>query len=727
MAARVDHARHLRHVLPRRRDLRRRQQRLGGRRRRASASSSTPRTTSRRILAVVGDRTGGRSCAPTPTTTTSGSRRRCASGVHGADPAAPRRPAAVGADPPRRAVGRDLADGQMIKVAGTDAARAAHPGPLTRRRSASTPRTWARLHRRHPVPRRPRRDRPVVQRPRHDRRLDPRPGCSPCPDETVVHTGHGDDTTHRRRARECPRRVTMWPDLRPGQPVSHASVIRVGASSDCDLPTAAARRLQVRRRRDLGALPRGPGGHPPVPVSRCSQAATGSLHGYDVVDHTRINAELGGSGARRAGRGGPRAGARAGGRRRAQPHGARRPESSNAAAVGRAAHGRDAAHAHWFDVDWDALDGRIGLPVLGSRSRRCSRGRPAARRGRRTTGAALPRPRLPGRRRHVDGDRRRRGRLLAAQHYLLAGWRDKRQHPQLPAVLRRRLPGRGPGRGARRLRRHPRAAGRPRPRGIVEGFRIDHPDGLADPEGYLDRLRRRCGPAPRSGSRRSWRATSAARRGPATGTTGYDAAKRAITAALVDRAIAPGADRRLGAHRRRPSCSTSSTESKRAGRRRGAGARAAPAGPAGRARRCPTPTAGRLEEAVVELLVACEVYRAYVRPGSPVDELAAAAARRRLRAAAARPGPTSPTSSPQLGALADRPATARRRGRLRGAPPADLGTGDGQGRSRTPRSTAGTGSSRWPRWAATRTCSTRAAPSELHAWAATSSSTGRSA
>ncbi len=28
------------------------------------------------------------------------------------------------------------------------------------------------------------------------------------------------------------------------------------------------------------------------------------------------------------------------------------------------AHGRDAEHAHWFDVDWDALGGRIGLPVL---------------------------------------------------------------------------------------------------------------------------------------------------------------------------------------------------------------------------------------------------------------------------------------------------------------------------------------------------------------------------
>jgi (1->4)-alpha-D-glucan 1-alpha-D-glucosylmutase len=29
------------------------------------------------------------------------------------------------------------------------------------------------------------------------------------------------------------------------------------------------------------------------------------------------------------------------------------------------AHGREASTASWFDVDWDALDGRIGLPLLG--------------------------------------------------------------------------------------------------------------------------------------------------------------------------------------------------------------------------------------------------------------------------------------------------------------------------------------------------------------------------
>ena len=36
--------------------------------------------------------------------------------------------------------------------------------------------------------------------------------------------------------------------------------------------------------------------------------------------------------------------------------------------------------------------------------------------------------------------------------------------------------------------------------GLVDGLRVDHPDGLADPRGYLDRLRERSG-----GCGRSWR------------------------------------------------------------------------------------------------------------------------------------------------------------------------------------------------------------------------------
>jgi (1->4)-alpha-D-glucan 1-alpha-D-glucosylmutase len=65
-------------------------------------------------------------------------------------------------------------------------------------------------------------------------------------------------------------------------------------------------------------------------------------------------------------------------------------------------------------------------------------------------------------------------------------------------------------------------------RGVVDGLRIDHPDGLRDPEGYLRRLAREAGPNPwvvvekilEPGERlpQSW---------PVAGTTGYDFAYRA--------------------------------------------------------------------------------------------------------------------------------------------------------------------------------------------------------
>ena len=56
--------------------------------------------------------------------------------------------------------------------------------------------------------------------------------------------------------------------------------------------------------------------------------------------------------------------------------------------------------------------------------------------------------------------------------------------------------------------------------GVIDGVRVDHPDGLADPAGYLRRLRdaasRTCG------SRRSSRSASALRDWPVDGTVGYE-------------------------------------------------------------------------------------------------------------------------------------------------------------------------------------------------------------
>lgn len=92
----------------------------------------------------------------------------------------------------------------------------------------------------------------------------------------------------------------------------------------------------------------------------------GSMHGYDVVDHSRIDDELGG----RAGFEELAALAR--------EHGLGiivdvvpnhmafvAPESANTPLWELLRDGRDARTAEWFDIDWKAGGGRVGLPFLG--------------------------------------------------------------------------------------------------------------------------------------------------------------------------------------------------------------------------------------------------------------------------------------------------------------------------------------------------------------------------
>ncbi len=101
-------------------------------------------------------------------------------------------------------------------------------------------------------------------------------------------------------------------------------------------------------------------------LSPVLQAAPGSMHGYDVVDHTRVSEELGGeeqlldlaAAAREHGLGlvvdvVPNHMALVA------------PETLNAPLWQLLAEGPEAATAHWFDVDWAAGDGRLGLPILG--------------------------------------------------------------------------------------------------------------------------------------------------------------------------------------------------------------------------------------------------------------------------------------------------------------------------------------------------------------------------
>lgn len=198
-----------------------------------------------------------------------------------------------------------------------------------------------------------------------------------------------------------------------------------------------------------------------VYLSPVLQAAPGSAHGYDVVDHSRLSEELGG----------PEAfGAMA---TRFRAHGLRvlidvvpnhmaipEPHELNLPLAEVLADGPRSPFAKWFDIDWEAGGGRLALPGEGE----------------------------PGYRRFFDisgliGLRQEDPEVFRRTHGLLLGLVEQ---------------------------------------GLVAGLRIDHPDGLADPRGYLRRLA--------GAAQGSWLLVEKITEGeerlppdwPCAGTTGYD-------------------------------------------------------------------------------------------------------------------------------------------------------------------------------------------------------------
>ncbi len=207
-------------------------------------------------------------------------------------------------------------------------------------------------------------------------------------------------------------------------------------------------------------------------------AAPGSEHGYDVTDPTAVSAELGG----------PDGLARLAATARHHGLGIVVDIVPNHVGVDSPEHnpfwfdvlrrGRDSIYATYFDVDWDVdPDGRIVLPVLGSDE--------------------------DVERLEIDGDALRLGdkhfpiapgtgsgtaaQVHDRQHYRLAGWRSnvcgyrrffaitalaglRQEDPQVFAATHAEVKRWFTG-------------------GLVDGLRIDHPDGLTDPAGYLSRLR----------------------------------------------------------------------------------------------------------------------------------------------------------------------------------------------------------------------------------------------
>ncbi|MGW2013884.1 malto-oligosyltrehalose synthase [Streptomyces sp. NPDC001927] len=250
-------------------------------------------------------------------------------------------------------------------------------------------------------------------------------------------------------------------------------------------------------------------------LSPVLEAVPGSTHGYDVTDHRAVRAELGGEAGLRA----LAATARAHGLGLVVDlvpnHMAASPVHNHALrAVLR--EGPESPYARWFDIDWAAGDGTILLPVLPARL-------PEVRERMRVSDGELHLddlsfPLRPG----TEG--LPLAELLDAQWYRLGWWRlartelNYRRFFTISELIGVRVE--DPevfdathGTIVELVRD-----------GVIEGLRIDHPDGLADPEGYLERLREATGG-------RCWTVVEKILTGaeplpptwPVSGTTGYDA------------------------------------------------------------------------------------------------------------------------------------------------------------------------------------------------------------
>ncbi|MET7700519.1 malto-oligosyltrehalose synthase [Streptomyces sp. NPDC005485] len=318
------------------------------------------------------------------------------------------------------------------------------------------------------------------------------------------------------------------PDPVPGPPVPAAPTATYRLQLQPDFPFTAAE-AAVPYLASLGVS------H--LHLSPVLEAVPGSTHGYDVVDHARVRAELGGEEGLRSLA------------RTAREHGlglvvdivpnhmAMAPRHNHALwEVLR--EGPESPYARWFDIDWEAQDGRLLLPVLGG-----------------PLGAEIGRLK-------VDGDvlryydhvfPLREGTeklpmpgLLDAQWYRPAWWRLARtelnyrrffsiseligvrvEDPEVFAATHAKI---------LELLRD----------GVVEGLRIDHPDGLADPDTYLRRLHEATGGrwtvvekilADGEHLPAAW---------PVAGTTGYDALRQ-VDGLFTDPA---GAGELLGQYRR---------------------------------------------------------------------------------------------------------------------------------------------------------------------------------
>jgi (1->4)-alpha-D-glucan 1-alpha-D-glucosylmutase len=217
-------------------------------------------------------------------------------------------------------------------------------------------------------------------------------------------------------------------------------------------------------------------------LSPVMTAVRGSSHGYDVTDPTTVSPELGGADGL----------ARLSAAARARGMGLVVDIVPNHVGIGKPEqnawwwdvlrHGRSSPYAAFFDIDWNLDDERIVLPLLGSDD----------------DAANLT----------VDGELLRLGDLALPiapgtgegtgpqvhdrQHYRLVGWRNGvcgyRRFFSITSLAGLRQEDRAVFDAS-----HTEVA-RWFTEGLVDGVRIDHPDGLSDPCGYLAWLRGLVGP-----------------------------------------------------------------------------------------------------------------------------------------------------------------------------------------------------------------------------------------
>ena len=361
-------------------------------------------------------------------------------------------------------------------------------------------------------------------------------------------------------------------------------------------------------------------------LSPVLQAAPGSTHGYDVLDHARLSDDAGGRPAFDA--------------MVAALHDRTlgvvvdivpnhmtvpEPEHLNAPLWSMLREGRESAYATWFDVDWDAAGDRIVIPVLGG-----------------TVDEALASGDLVSvANGGPDGDEVvvryydhelpvRPGtedlplaELLDRQWWRLESWRagastlNYRRFFDVGSLAAVRVEEPDVFDAT-----HALVVDLVR-EGSVDGLRIDHPDGLADPRGYLRRLAEVTDDA--------WVVVEKILEGderlpddwPCAGTTGYDLLWR-IGALFVDPAgeqpltdqlaFVSGArltlDEVVTASKQQVVATTLVPEVLRLARRADE-VLTAPSSPA-------HPPSDSVVRALVALLVAMDRYRAYVVPGEAV-------------------------------------------------------------------------------------------------------------